>query len=175
MPKKQHLKLSATKDTYSGTKTTKQQWRKDRWVMLESITYHYKWSVGRRKAQRAFHHAQNHSLCSVSQTGKLACHESFLITPTNASSPSRSERARERECFGKMENTVTPHSAPLGGQRGGDRDKVQRVAEVSCNAQSTTTSFQPRVKTAHDQLNNCLIFPGSWELHFLAQCDSINH
>lgn len=61
----------------------------------------------------------------------------------------------------KEGNTVTPHSAPLGGRRGGDRDKVQRVIEISCKAQSTTTSSQLQVKQPHNQLGNCLIFPAA--------------
>lgn len=63
-------------------------------------------------------------------------------------------RESEREYVGKMENTVTPRSALLGGQGVETRDKVQRATEVSCSAQSTTISSLLRVKTAHDQLNN---------------------
>lgn len=81
----------------------------------------------RSRTQGAIYHAQNHFLCPVSVPGRLACIKSLLITPTNIPLCSFSES--EREGFEKKKKEKL-----LGGQRGGDRDKVQRAAEVSCTA-----------------------------------------
>lgn len=72
-------------------------------VMMKRIKYHYKCSVEGSRAQWAIHHAQNHSLCPVSLLGKLACHDSLLITPTTVPSllVSASERVHLKKKWGK--------------------------------------------------------------------------
>lgn len=63
----------------------------------------------------------------------------------------------ERE---KKNNTVATRSASLGGQRGGDSDKVQRATEVGCNAQSAANRADCVTFSLRTVKIN-LIFPGS--------------
>lgn len=74
---------------------------RQRWVMLENLTYQSTWSVRRWGTLRGIHHAKNHFSCPGSLTEKLACHKSPLITPTIPSSPSLSERVQRASGKGK--------------------------------------------------------------------------